>query len=88
MASQLVKKMARGSFDVSKFEDGFAKRVAAAVEEKVQGNCVTVAVDAPTSTSVLDLFAALKASVEGKEAPKAKETQAPAKKARKPRSKK
>lgn len=85
MAAMLVEKMASGTFDASKYQDRYAKRVAEAVEAKVQGSAATIVTPNAPQTTVMDLFSALKASIEGgkpsPEAPKAK-------KGRKPRSKK
>lgn len=63
MAEQLVGRYARPSFNVASYKDEYTGRVEAAVAAKVAGQDVPVAKEAPKN-NVLDLFAALKASLE------------------------
>lgn len=63
MAGQLVQALGTPGFDSSKYRDTFGERVRAAVERKLAGMPVEVP-EAP-KTTVLDLFAALRASLEG-----------------------
>lgn len=68
IAERLIKTLS-GPFEPSKYEDRYAKRLREAVEKKIAGQEIAVVPEEPT-TSVLDLFAALKASVEQVEIPK------------------
>ena len=61
MAAQLIDSLA-GKFDASKYRDEFTERVQKAVEEKLAGKEITAA--PVPKVDALDLFAALKASLE------------------------
>jgi DNA end-binding protein Ku len=63
MAEQLIEQLSAERFDASKFQDEFSARVLEAVEEKIAGNEITTAPEAPAA-KVIDLFEALKESVE------------------------
>ena len=63
MARQLIDQLSVDRFDPEKFRDEFRSRVLEAVEEKVAGNEITTAPEAPQA-KVIDLFEALKASLE------------------------
>ncbi|MGB5812187.1 MAG: Ku protein [Polyangiales bacterium] len=67
MARQLIEQLSEERFDPDKFEDEFRARVLEAVEEKIAGNEITTTPEAPQA-KVIDLFEALKASVEQSEA--------------------
>lgn len=69
VAKKLVSMLSTGAFDPSKYHDRYAKRVKDAVEQKVAGEEITVPAEAP-KTNVLDLYEALKASIEATEAKK------------------
>jgi DNA end-binding protein Ku len=94
LANQLVQHLSVERFDPDEFVDEFKGRVEAAIERKVQGKEVSLA-EAPVSSSkanVIDLMAALKASLNAREkkpseikerkAPKRAATAAPRKSAR------
>ena len=91
MARQLIDQLSEDRFDASKFRDEFRARVLEAVEEKVAGKEITTTAEA-SPAQVIDLFEALKASVEESKAKpkrklkppkKATAKKRPAKKARK-----
>lgn len=63
MARQLIEQLSVDRFDAAKFRDEFRARVLEAVEEKVAGHEITTTQEAPQA-KVIDLFEALKASVE------------------------
>ena len=63
MAKQLIEQLSEDRFDADKFRDEFRARVLEAVEEKVAGHEITTTPEAPQA-KVIDLFEALKASVE------------------------
>lgn len=88
MAQQLIEQLSEDRFEAGKFRDEFSARVLQAVEEKVAGQEITTSPEAPPA-KVVDLFEALKASVEDSKGKK-KRTLKPPKKttARKTRKKK
>jgi DNA end-binding protein Ku len=63
MARQLIEQLSEDRFDAGKFRDEFRARVLEAVEDKVAGKEITASAEA-SPTKVIDLFEALKASVE------------------------
>ncbi|MEM7436561.1 MAG: Ku protein [Myxococcota bacterium] len=63
MAQQLIEQLSEDKFDPEKFQDEFRARVLEAVEEKIAGHEITTSPEAPQA-KVIDLFEALKASVE------------------------
>jgi DNA end-binding protein Ku len=68
LADQLIDHLTAKRFDPNEYEDEFRARVQAAVDRKVQGKEVSTA-EAPersSSSNVIDLMSALKASLEGK----------------------
>ena len=68
LATQLIEQLAVRKFDPGEFADEFKARVAAAIRRKVQGKEVSIAT-APTpkrGSNVVDLMAALKASLNSK----------------------
>lgn len=66
MAKQLIEQLSEDAFDPDKFQDEFRARVLEAVEEKIAGHEITTSPEAPQA-KVIDLFEALKASVEQSE---------------------
>lgn len=62
LADKLIEQLAKDDFDASRFKDEYASRVMAAVEQKIAGNEVTVAEEAPKA-QIIDLLEALKRSV-------------------------
>ena len=67
MAEQLIDQLSEDRFEPGKFRDEFSARVLDAVEEKVAGREITTSPEAPQA-QVIDLFEALKASVEQSQA--------------------
>jgi len=67
MARQLIEQLSVERFDPDKFRDEFRARVLEAVEAKVAGKEITTTPEAPRA-KVIDLFEALKASVEQSQA--------------------
>jgi DNA end-binding protein Ku len=63
MARQLIEQLSEDRFEAERFRDEFRARVLQAVEEKVAGHEITTTPEAPQA-KVIDLFEALKASVE------------------------
>ncbi|MFW6067066.1 MAG: Ku protein [Myxococcota bacterium] len=63
MAEQLVEQLSTEGLDASKFRDEYRDRVMQAVEQKVAGEEVTMAPE-PPQAQVVDLFEALKASLD------------------------
>jgi DNA end-binding protein Ku len=73
MARMLVDAMAT-EFEPTKYEDSYQTRMKAMIEAKIEGRKVADAVEAPAPSPVVDLMAALKASI----AAASKDTPAPA----------
>jgi DNA end-binding protein Ku len=63
LADRLIDQLSQDEFDADGYTDSFSERVRAAVEQKVQGEEVTVAAEAPKA-QIIDLFEALKKSLE------------------------
>jgi DNA end-binding protein Ku len=63
MAEMLVQSMA-GDFDPNEYTDDYREALQAVIDAKVEGHEVAAAQAAPTASNVVDLMAALKASVE------------------------
>jgi DNA end-binding protein Ku len=95
LAEKLIEELGTDSFDAAKYTDSFSERVKAAVDQKVAGQEITIAPEAPKA-QIIDLFEALKkslADVQEKGGPLAgpKKAEAPAAEAapaKKPRAKK
>jgi len=68
VATQLLKALSTGAFDPAKYEDRYAKRVRELVEKKIAGEEIAIVPEAP-KTSVIDLLAALQASLKQAEKP-------------------
>jgi DNA end-binding protein Ku len=68
LANQLIDHLAAKKFDPGEFHDEFKRRVDAAIEQKVKGKEISLA-EAPVSKpegNVIDLMAALRASLDTK----------------------
>lgn len=66
LAVQLIEQIASEKFDPSRYEDEVGQRMLAAIERKVaDGTEITAPVEEETTAKVIDLMAALKASVSG-----------------------
>jgi len=63
LADRLIEQLSTDEFEAEKYEDSYSERVRQAVEQKVQGQEVTVAPEAPKA-QIIDLFEALKKSLE------------------------
>ena len=63
LADRLIDQLTSESFEADKYKDSFSDKVRAAVEQKVQGEEITVAPEAPKA-QIIDLFEALKRSLE------------------------
>jgi DNA end-binding protein Ku len=63
LAAKLIEQLSSEGFDSRKYSDGFSERVQQAVEQKVAGQEVTVAPEAPKA-QIIDLFEALKKSIQ------------------------
>lgn len=95
LAEKLIEELGTDSFDATKYTDSFSERVKAAVDQKVAGQEITIAPEAPKA-QIIDLFEALKkslADVQEKGGPlagpkKAEATPAEEAPAKKPRAKK
>jgi DNA end-binding protein Ku len=62
LAQRLIEQLSTKTFDGDKYEDSFRKRVLAAVEQKVAGQELQFAPEAPRA-QIIDLFEALKQSL-------------------------
>ncbi|MEM9727519.1 MAG: Ku protein [Myxococcota bacterium] len=87
MAKQLIEQLSEDAFEPEKFRDEFRARVLEAVEEKIAGHEITASPEAPQA-KVIDLFEALKASVEQSEGSRKGKLKPPKKAARKASTKK
>jgi DNA end-binding protein Ku len=63
LADKLIEQLTSETFDAEKYHDSYSERVLAAVEQKVQGQEVTVAPEAPKA-HIIDLFEAIKKTLE------------------------
>jgi DNA end-binding protein Ku len=63
LADKLIEQLSSEAFEPEKYHDTYSDRVRAAVEQKVQGEQVTVPPEAPKA-QIIDLFEALKKSLE------------------------
>lgn len=63
LAAKLIEQLAKDTFDATQFKDEFRDRVLAAVDQKIAGQEVSVA-PAPPQAQILDLFEALKQSLQ------------------------
>jgi DNA end-binding protein Ku len=77
LAKQLIDQIATETFDPSKYRDEVRERIQADIERKVQGHDISESAPAPEPARIIDLMAALKASL-GKVANGKKEPEAEA----------
>ncbi|MCD6674045.1 MAG: Ku protein [Burkholderiaceae bacterium] len=75
LALQLIEQIAADRYDPKEFEDEEKKRVLAAIDEKIAGKQIVVheEEEPAAGAQVIDLMQALRASLGGKSAPRAKE---------------
>ena len=78
LAQQLIDQQTSDTFDPSAYTDEVRERIEAQVQKKIEGQEITMtaAPEAAPSGQVIDLMAALRASLEKKPAAKARETRA------------
>ncbi|HWA74165.1 MAG TPA: Ku protein [Polyangiaceae bacterium] len=76
LADRLIDQLTTEKFEPANYHDSYSDRVRAAVEQKVQGQEITVAPEAPKA-QIIDLFEALKKSLETAAPPKSTEAEAP-----------
>jgi DNA end-binding protein Ku len=62
LAEKLIEELGTDSFDATKYTDSYSERVRAAVDQKVAGQEITIAPEAPKA-QIIDLFEALKKSL-------------------------
>jgi len=62
LAEKLIEELGTDAFDATKYADSYSERVKAAVDQKVAGQEITVAPEAPKA-QIIDLFEALKKSL-------------------------
>ena len=75
LAVQLIEQIASDAFDPTKYRDEVGQRMLEAIERKVaDGNEIAAPVEEETTARVIDLMAALRASVSGDDAAAEKET--------------
>lgn len=65
LARQLIEQAASDTFDPSAYTDEVRERMLELIQQKVDGEEITVAAEEPPQTQIIDLMAALKASLEG-----------------------
>jgi DNA end-binding protein Ku len=63
LAKQLIDQIATETFDPSKYRDEVRERIQADIERKVQGHDISESAPAPEPARIIDLMAALKASL-------------------------
>ncbi len=80
LADKLIEQLSSEAFHPENYHDSYSERVLAAVEQKVQGQEVTVAPEAPKA-QIIDLFEALKKSLESTKKPEPAPAAKPPKKA-------
>jgi len=70
LATQLVEAQAVSAFEPGKYKDEHQEKLRSIIEQKVKGEPITIAVPTKAMVPVLDLMAALKASLDAKVAAK------------------
>jgi DNA end-binding protein Ku len=70
LADKLIEQLAVDEFDAERFEDTFTVRVKEVIDQKIAGQEISVAPEQPRA-QIIDLFEALKQSLDQKEPPKA-----------------
>lgn len=85
LAVQLIEQVSTDVFDVSGFDDEVKKRMEVAIQKKIEGQDITEAAEETPKAQIIDIMAALKASLGGGDDAAAAEDEAaaPAKKATK-----
>ncbi len=91
LAEKLIEQLSSEEFEAEKYSDTFSDRVRTAVDQKVAGQEITIAPEAPKA-QIIDLFEALKKSLAEKPAPppavaKGPKKTEPAEKAAEPKKK-
>lgn len=64
LAKRLIKDLEQDKFDPTKYHDNYRERVVAAAQEKAEGHEVATSAPEPRKAKVIDLYDALKASLE------------------------
>jgi len=82
LAQQLIDSQSANTFDPTQYKDDVAERIEAAVQQKVEGEQITLAEEPEGGAQIIDLMEALRASLEKKGGGAARKTAA--KSARKP----
>jgi DNA end-binding protein Ku len=88
LAIQLVDQAASETFDPEQFKDEVRERTLELIEQKIQGQEITAAPVEESKTKIIDLMAALKASIEAEQDERKPATRAGKKGAEKPAAKK
>jgi DNA end-binding protein Ku len=70
LAEKLIEQLRADAFDASRYRDEYSDRVREAAEQKAQGQEITTAPEQPPA-QIIDLFEALKRSLEGSEGKRA-----------------
>jgi len=78
LAEQLIEQQAADAFDPSAYKDEVRERIEAAIQQKVEGQEITVAEAPPEGAQIIDLMEALRASLGRKAPAKAAPAAAPA----------
>ena len=63
LAKQFIEQLSTDTFDASKYEDTYRKKLQAVIDQKIAGEPVSIAPAEPPRTQVIDLMEALKASL-------------------------
>lgn len=66
LAQQLIKQLSKETFDAGRYEDEYRQKVLAAVEQKIAGEDVVIQPKEEAKEQIIDLVAALKASIAAK----------------------
>jgi DNA end-binding protein Ku len=63
LAKQIIQQIAHETFDPAKYKDEVQERMMDLIQKKVEGQEITMTPEAPAAGKVIDLMAALKASL-------------------------
>ncbi len=66
LAQQLIKQLSKETFDAGRYEDEYRQKMLAAVEQKIAGEDVVIQPKEEAKEQIIDLVAALKASIAAK----------------------